>query len=131
MSIINVSRIEPSNTTNSKLTKETHESQMHQRFKSTNEMEECNSSSSPPYQKRKILRNTVPDDCFGHCKVGERRSVPKRRQLNASEYPVSEYMDNVSRIGKVIMRSRIHEHKKKCVKRECAHPYVLDWGQKP
>lgn len=94
-------------------------------------MEECNLQAPTSHRKRNILRNTVPDDCFGHCKVGVRRSVPERSKLNASEYPVSEYMDNVSRIGNVIIKSQIHDHKKKCVKRECAHPYVLDWGQMP
>lgn len=38
-------------------------------------------------------------------------------------------MDSVSRIGKMILKNRIHDHKK--CKNYCAHPFTVDWNTKP
>lgn len=48
----------------------------------------------------------------------------------ASNYPVSEYRDNVCRVGKLIMKYNIHNHNN-CTNRKCAHPFVLDWRSAP
>lgn len=84
----------------------------------------ASNTDNQSYQQRKILRNTVPDDCFGHCAL-----VQHRKNVVASQFPVSEYMDNISRVGKMILKSRLHEHKK-CFNK-CLHSYVLDWRKKP
>lgn len=73
----------------------------------------------------KRIRNSVPDECFNHCKLGMDKMHDKmRRPLFASTFPVSEYMDNINRVGHLIMNTNLHRHKR--CKNDCSHPYVLD-----
>lgn len=75
------------------------------------------------------FRNTVPNECFDRCRLNAKGKA-KRWMLFASRYPVSEYMDNVSRIGHVIMNSNFHCHKK-CRRTRCIHPFVVDLDKNP
>lgn len=84
---------------------------------------ECGGEHDPVPWKLK-RRNTVPNECFDRCKLNAQGKA-KRWTLFASLYPVSEYMDNVSRIGHVIMNSNFHCHKK-CRRTGCTHPFVVD-----
>lgn len=52
------------------------------------------------------------------------------RQLFASPYPISEYMDNISRVGQVIMNKKLHNHSS-CTKKKCEHPFVVDLLKDP
>lgn len=53
-----------------------------------------------------------------------------RRSLFASKYPVSEYTDNVGRIGKMIMDRNLNCHGK-CHNKACQHPYTVDLSEHP
>lgn len=52
------------------------------------------------------------------------------RQLFAGPYPISEYMDNISRVGQVIMNDGLncHEH---CTKNRCKHKFIVDLNKPP
>lgn len=52
------------------------------------------------------------------------------KQLFASSYPISEYMDNISRIGQVIMNEELHCHKN-CTKNRCEHKFAVDLNKQP
>lgn len=82
----------------------------------------CRDPSDPPTPKTK--RNCVPDECFDRCRLNP-EGIEARRAIFASKFPVSEYMDNVSRIGHVIMNTNFHCHQK-CRRRACEHPFVVD-----
>lgn len=53
-----------------------------------------------------------------------------RKTLFAGPHIFSEYMDNTSRIGSVILNKNLHCHKK-CERQVCAHPYSIDLTTNP
>lgn len=80
-------------------------------------------------RRGKIVRNTVPYNCFDHCKLHPDVKRAKSR-LFASTFPVSEYMDNIGRVGRVIIDNDMHCHRK-CGRAWCSHPYVVNLQQDP
>lgn len=56
------------------------------------------------------------------CKCGKKSYTPKDPRVFNSR--ISEYKDNVSRIGRVIMKANLHDHSK-CAP-SCTHIYVLE-----
>lgn len=71
----------------------------------------------------------MPNECFQHCKI-DVESRMRRNMLFASKYPVSEYTDNLGRIGKVIMDLNINYHDK-CRNGSCYHQFTVDLDKHP
>lgn len=69
----------------------------------------------------------MPDGCFDHCKLKGRKSG--QNCLFASEFPVSEYMDNISRIGQMIMKQNLHCHED--CRDKCKHEFMLNLEMDP
>lgn len=67
-----------------------------------------------------------------HKKIENIASNVKRggQPLFASAFPISEYMDNISRIGQVIMNKRLDCHDS-CTKRKCEHPFAVNLSKQP
>lgn len=62
-----------------------------------------------------------PGLCLAHCPV-----APKLGHWNVTNLKRStEYQDNISRIGGIIIKQNIHSHKK-CMLNNCNHPMTLE-----
>lgn len=70
-------------------------------------------------RRGKIERTGCPG-CFRHCQT--------RRKLEPVIAPVSEYKDTVSRIGAVITKAKLNDHRKCKAPAGCVHFYRLEWG---
>lgn len=72
---------------------------------------------------KKIVRDKGCEKCFKHCALKNKNPPqpenPKRR--------ISEYMDTTSRIGELIIKHRLHDHRK-CGKKgtRCQHIFLID-----
>lgn len=71
----------------------------------------------------------MPDKCFDSCSL-DKESDRMRKTLFASKFPISEYMDNTSRIGQVIMDTNFHCHEK-CKRGGCTHSWSVDLAKYP
>lgn len=71
----------------------------------------------------------VPDDCFESCKL-KIGGLTARKTLFAGPHILSEYMDNTSRTGGVILNTNLHCHKK-CDRTACSHPFTIDLTTNP
>lgn len=87
---------------------------------------DCKYDDGSPIRKK---RSSVPDQCFGRCSL-DREREKRQRTLFASQFPVSEYMDSVGRIGQVIMDTNLHSHEQ-CRVAGCKHPYSVDMSKYP
>lgn len=56
--------------------------------------------------------------------------IAECKQLFAGPYPISEYMDNISRVGQVIMNENLHCHEN-CTKNRCEHAFTVDVTKQP
>lgn len=79
--------------------------------------------------KQKFKKNFVNDECFTHCKIDIDEKM-KHKTLFASKYMVSEYKDNISRVGRIITDLNLHCHEN-CWATECNHPYAVDMSKHP
>lgn len=89
------------------------------RFKLIDHVKAC-SDNPDDFQRPKIHRNTLAGSCLDYSNErGKAKST--RNKLFASTFPVSEYMDNIGRIGNIILDRNLHYHKK-CRRNNCEQP---------
>lgn len=77
-----------------------------------------------PCPKSKILRQKGCEKCFKHCELKNRNpDDPDKKKRR-----ISEYMDTTSRIGDLILKHRLNDHRK-CGRKgtRCQHIFYLDW----
>lgn len=58
------------------------------------------------------------------------RRIANCKLLFAGPYPISEYMDNISRVGQVVMNENLHCHGN-CTKSKCEHPFTVNVTKQP
>lgn len=75
--------------------------------------------------RRKTNKNTIPK-----ATVPRITRIAECKQLFAGPHPISEYMDNISRVGQVITNEELHCHKN-CTKSRCEHKFVVDLTKQP
>lgn len=56
--------------------------------------------------------------------------VAECKLLFAGPHPISEYMDNISRVGQVVMSNNLHCHDN-CFKNTCKHAFTVDVTKRP
>lgn len=77
--------------------------------------DQCEKIAEPPANKKWNITHCL-------CKCGKKTYKPDDpRVLN---YRISEYKDNISRIGNIIEKSKLHDHRK--CKGKCTHMYILN-----
>lgn len=95
-------------------------------FSSSSSLQSVIRCSDNPAQVNTV-RNCVPNECFDRCNLNPAKKAARRR-LFASDFRVSEYMDNTSRIGHEILHNNLHDHRN-CVRRACRHHFVVDMAK--
>lgn len=81
------------------------------------------------FVKKGKIGNTMFTECFDRCNLSPKQKL-RRQTLFASEFPVTEYKDNIGRIGRMIMDLNVHCHNR-CEGRDCKHPFLVDFSKHP
>lgn len=68
---------------------------------------------------------TVPKATAPKVPVPKITRTANCKQLFAGPHPISEYMDNIGRVGQVIMDRNLHCHEN-CTKNRCEHEFTVD-----
>lgn len=76
-----------------------------------------------------MKKSLVDDKCFARCRL-DKVKKDRAKTLFASNFMVSEYKDNISRIGRLITDLNIHCHEN-CWVMGCNHPFVVDLSKHP
>lgn len=87
---------------------------------------DCVYEEDPPFRKK---RGHVPDTCFDRCSLNPDGKA-RRFTLFASQFPVSEYRDNICRIGQMLMDLNVNCHEI-CKRTACKHKFTVDWSLDP
>lgn len=56
--------------------------------------------------------------------------IAECKLLFAGPHPISEYMDNISRVGQVVMNENLHSHEN-CTKNRCKHAFTVNVTKQP
>lgn len=75
--------------------------------------------------KQTVLKAIVPKVA-----VPKITRIAECKLLFAGPHPISEYMDNISRVGQVVMSNNLHCHKN-CSKNTCKHAFTVDVTKRP
>lgn len=95
-------------------------------------------------KKSDSLAFQIKVDVQAFCHKSNKNSVPESTEptvpritrkasnqlLFAGPHPISEYMDNISRVGQVIINEELHCHTE-CTKNRCKHAFVVDLTKQP